>query len=49
MSRLQKALRRRQIARRHRAIERAIATAPSQSMRDELIVVAQRDTVQRLR
>jgi hypothetical protein len=43
MSRLGKALRRREVARRRRALDRAIANAPTPTMRDELIVVAQRD------
>jgi hypothetical protein len=43
MSRLGKALSRRQVARRRRALDRAIADAPTPAMRDELIIVAQRN------
>lgn len=43
MSRLGKALRRREVARSRRALDRAIANAPTASMRDELIIVAQRE------
>lgn len=42
MSRLAKAIRsHREIARTRRAVTRAIDSAPTQSMRDELIVIAQ--------
>ena len=47
MSRLGKALRRREVARNRRALDRAIANAPTPAMRDELIIVAQRDGLYR--
>jgi len=43
MSRLGKALRRRELARSRRALDRAIASAPTLGMREELIIAAQRD------
>ena len=43
MSRLGKAMRRREIARHRRALDRAIANAPTPGMRDELIIIAQRE------
>jgi hypothetical protein len=43
MSRLGKALRRRELARSRRALDRAIASAPTTAMRDELIIMAQSD------
>lgn len=42
MSRLGQALRRREVARNRRALDRAIASAPTPAMRDELIIAAQR-------
>lgn len=42
MSRLGKPLRRREIARRRRALDRAIATATTPAMRDEMIIAAER-------
>ena len=43
MSRLGRALRRHEVARNRRALDRAIAKAPTPTMRDELIIIAQRD------
>ncbi|QGN34687.1 hypothetical protein [Microlunatus sp. Gsoil 973] len=43
MFRLGQARRRREVARNRRALDRAIASAPTPAMRDELIIVAQRD------
>lgn len=43
MSRLGKALRRREQSRNRRALDRAIANASTPTVRDELIMVAQRD------
>ena len=45
MSRLGKALRRREIARNRRDLDRAIANAPTPGMRDELIIAAQRERI----
>jgi hypothetical protein len=49
MSRLGKPLRRRELARKRRDLDRAIAAAPTPAMRDELIVVAERQGLFRTR
>ena len=46
---LAKALQRRREKRARRELERAINEAPSPALRDELIIAAQRDNLQRTR